>query len=130
MYKLIMSNSNRSFGVVFSILFFILTLYFFYKSDQLNYYLLFIGILFFVASTFFPDFLKLLNKTWIFFGEILGKIISPLVMLAIYLMIIFPTKLILMLFQKEIIPLKINKKINSYWKIKENSFSNNMDSQF
>lgn len=125
-----MSNSNRSFGVVFSILFFILTLYFFYKSDQLNYYLLFIGILFFVASTFFPDSLKLLNKTWIFFGEILGKIISPLVMLAIYLMIIFPTKLILMLFQKEIIPLKINKKINSYWKIKENSFSNNMDSQF
>jgi len=125
-----MSNSNRSFGVVFSILFFILTLYFFYKSDQLNYYLLFIGILFFVASIFFPDSLKLLNKCWIFFGQILGKIISPLVMLAIYLVIIFPTKLILMLFQKEIISLKINKKINSYWKIKENSFSNNMDNQF
>ena len=125
-----MSNSNRSFGVVFSILFFILTLYFFYKSDQLNYYLLFFGILFFVASIFFPDSLKLLNKCWIFFGQILGKIISPLVMLAIYLVIIFPTKLILMLFQKEIISLKINKKINSYWKIKENSFSNNMDNQF
>lgn len=125
-----MSNSNRSFGILFSILFFILTLYFFYKSDQLNYYLLFIGILFFVTSIFFPDSLNLLNRSWIFFGEILGKIISPLVMFAIYMMIVFPTKLVLILFQKEIMSLKINKKINSYWKIKEKSFSNNMDGQF
>ena len=56
-----------------------------------------------------------LNKYWIKLGEILGKIIAPLVMMVIYFVIVTPIAVLLKIFKKDILNLKLDNKINSYW---------------
>ena len=71
----------------------------------------------------------LLNNYWKKFGELLGKYISPIVLLFIYFAVIFPTKCLLVLFRKDILLLKINKNEDSYW-IKRTNIKSSMDNQF
>ena len=56
-----------------------------------------------------------LNKYWIKLGEILGKIIAPLVMLVIYFAIVTPIALLLKIFRKDILNLKLDEKTDTYW---------------
>ena len=69
-----------------------------------------------------------LNKAWIKFGEILGSIVSPIVMAIIFFGIITPTGLLLKLIGKDVLKLKQNKK-DTYWTEKDNS-NNSMKNQF
>ena len=55
-----------------------------------------------------------LNLIWIKFGEILGRIIAPIVMALIYFIILTPIGLFLRLIRKDILNLKFSKE-NSYW---------------
>ena len=59
-------------------------------------------------------FLTPLNIAWIKFGEILGRIIAPVVMALIYFIILTPIGLFLRLIKKDILNLKFSKE-NSYW---------------
>ena len=69
-----------------------------------------------------------MNKLWMKFGLLLGKIVSPVVMAVIYFGVVTPTGLIMRILGKDI--LKLNKKnYNSYWQEKDNS-NNNMNNQF
>ena len=61
-------------------------------------------------------------------GNILGNIISPVVMGIIFFFIVTPTGLILRLFKKDVLNLKKNNS-NTYWIKKDNKF-NNMKNQF
>jgi len=69
-----------------------------------------------------------INKTWIKFGEILGSIVSPIVMAIIFFGIVTPIGLFLKLIGKDVLKLKQDKK-NTYWIEKDNS-NNNMKNQF
>ena len=62
------------------------------------------------------------------FGEILGSVISPLVMGVIFFGIVTPTGLLLKLIGKDVLKLKKDKK-DTYWIEKDNS-NNNMKNQF
>ncbi len=69
-----------------------------------------------------------MNKLWMKFGLLLGKIVSPVVMAVIYFGVVTPTGLIMRILGKDI--LKLNKNnYNSYWQEKDNS-NNNMNNQF
>ena len=122
-------NNNKAFGLIFSFFFLIIAFYFLFKTGSLNYYFLFFSLLFLIISFTFPKFLSPLKEGWIKFGEILGKFISPIVMMMVYFLIIFPTSLILRIFNKDILNIKKHSQINSYW-IKKNNKNNNMSNQF
>ena len=70
-----------------------------------------------------------LNKYWIKLGEILGKIIAPLVMLVIYFAIVTPIALLLKIFRKDILNLKLDDKTDTYW-IKKKQDLGPMKNQF
>ena len=55
-----------------------------------------------------------LNHYWVKFGELLGKVISPLVMALIYFLVITPIAIIVRLFGKDLLKTKFNK-TSSYW---------------
>ena len=124
-----MKNSNRSFGIVFFIFFLLLGIYPIINDHNVNYYLIFIALVFLILGILNSKILTPLKKIWIKLGDILGKIVSPVIMFLLFMTIVLLTGLILRLFGKDIINLKMSKKTNSYW-IKRNSGFESMDNQF
>ena len=120
--------SNRNFGVVFFIVFLIIALWPFIKGENLRLWAFTISLLFLILGLLNAKILTPLNKMWIKFGEILGNIISPLVMGIIFFGIVTPIGLFLKLIGKDVLKLKKDKK-NTYWIEKDNS-NNNMKNQF
>jgi len=63
------------------------------------------------------------------FGIVLGKIVTPIVLFFIYFGVVTPTGILVKLFKKDILNIKINKKNKSYWLNKDKNKSN-MNNQF
>ena len=121
-------SSNRNFGVVFFVVFFLIALYPLTYDEGLRTWSIIISLFFLILGLFNSKILNPLNKLWFKFGIILGKIISPLIMGIIYFLVVTPTGLIMRLLRKDILNLKY-KKDKSYW-IKKNEKKNNMKNQF
>ena len=120
--------SNRNFGIVFTIVFLIISFWPLLKSGDIRYWSLVISLIFFVLATLNSKILTPLNKIWMKFGFVLGKIISPIVMGFIFFFVVTPTGIIMRLLGKDILNLKKNNKI-SYW-IKKDNKNNSMKNQF
>ena len=123
------STQNRSFGILFFIVFLVLSFWPLTKNGTLNIYFLLIGLVFLVLGLLNSRILSPLNKVWIKLGEILGKIIAPLVMAVVYFIILTPISLLVRSFGKDLIGLKFKKDINTYW-IKRKKDLGSMDKQF
>tara|TARA_Y100000748_G_C15393500_1_gene448486 strand:+ start:314 stop:697 length:384 start_codon:yes stop_codon:yes gene_type:complete len=120
--------SNRNFGIVFTIVFLIISFWPLLKSGDIRYWSLVISLIFFVLAILNSKILTPLNKIWMKFGFVLGKIISPIVMGFIFFFVVTPTGIIMRLLGKDILNLKKNNKI-SYW-IKKDNKNNSMKNQF
>ena len=107
-------NQGKNFGILFFIVFFIYGLWPIINSNELRIWSLLIGIIFLIFGLFYPKVLLPLNNVWIKFGEILGKIISPLVMGIVFFVFITPMTFIVRLFGKDLLSIKFNSK-SSYW---------------
>ena len=94
-----------------------------------NIYLITISIIFLTLGLLNSKLLSPINEIWIKFGEILGKIIAPLIMALVYFLILTPISLLLRAFGKDLLGLKYLKQQNSYW-IKRKKEIGTMDKQF
>ena len=122
-------SSNRSFGILFFVVFLIISLWPLKNGNTLNFYFLVASIIFLILGAFNSKLLSPLNKAWIKFGEILGLIIAPIVMGIVYFVILTPVSLIVRLFGKDLLGLKFLKRKETYW-IKRNKKLTSMDKQF
>ena len=122
-------NSNKSFGLLFSIVFLIIGMWPLKNGDSLNIYFIAISITFLILGLINSKLLSPLNKIWIKLGEILGIIISPIVMFLVYFIVLTPVSLIVRLFGKDLLGLKFFKKNDTYW-IKRKSNLGSMNNQF
>ncbi len=121
-------SSNRSFGLLFFIVFFIIGLWPLKNDLELNYIFIGISIIFLILGLMNSKILTPLNKIWVKFGELLGRIIAPIVMAIIYFFILTPISLILRIFGKDLLNLKFSKE-KSYWTKREKNIGT-MDKQF
>jgi len=121
-------STNRSFGIVFFIVFLIVSLWPLLNNDQIRYWALFVSILFLVLGIINSRVLTPLNKIWFKFGILLGKIVSPVVLAIIFFLVVTPTGLIMRMLGKDLLNLKKNKN-KTYWIKKDNNLSN-MKNQF
>ena len=121
-------GSNRSFGVVFFVVFFIISLWPLFSYNEIRIWSLIVSIIFLTLGLINSKILTPLNKLWFKFGIFLGNIISPIVMGIIYFVVITPIAFLLMVFKKDVLSLKKTKKF-SYWKNKE-KYNSNMKNQF
>ena len=121
-------SSNRSFGVVFFVVFLLIALYPLINNGEIRIWSLITSIIFLTLGLLNSKFLNPLNKLWFKFGIILGKIISPLIMGIIFFLVVTPTGLIMRLLRKDILSLKYNQN-KSYW-IEKNGPKSKMKNQF
>ncbi len=103
-------GSNKSFGVVFFIVFLLIAIYPLTNNDELRIWSLIIAIIFLVLGLINSKVLSPLNKLWFKFGLLLGKIVSPLIMGIIFFFVVTPTALIMRIIGKDLLDLKFNKK--------------------
>jgi len=122
-------SSNKSFGVLFFIVFLILGMWPLTKGNIINVYFVIIAAVFLILGFLNSNLLTPLNKGWIKFGEILGLFIAPIIMALVYFIILTPISLIVRVFGKDLLGLKFNKKIDTYW-IKRLKNLGSMDKQF
>ena len=122
-------SNNRSFGILFFIVFLILGLYPTLKGNSPNIYFILISIPFIILGLINSKILTPLNNAWIKLGEILGIIIAPIVMAIIYFFILTPISLIVRIFGKDLLSIKFNKQVNTYW-INRKKNINSMKKQF
>tara|TARA_Y100000816_G_C25728263_1_gene383648 strand:+ start:62 stop:331 length:270 start_codon:yes stop_codon:yes gene_type:complete len=87
-----------------------------------------ISLLFLILGIINSKILTPFKKGWIKLGEILGKVIAPIVMGFIYFIVITPIGILLQLFGKDLLNIKFNKN-KSYW-IKREKDINTMKRQF
>ncbi len=121
-------GSNRSFGIVFFVVFLLIALWPILKNDDIRIWSLIISIFFLILGLLNSNLLKPLNILWFKFGIFLGKLISPIIMGLIFFIVVTPISLILKLFKKDVLSLKKNKNY-TYWKKKSN-YETSMKNQF
>ena len=121
--------SNKKFGYFFTLIFLIITGYFFLnKSLNLAYVFATISITLFFITIIKADLLLYPNKLWIQFGLLLGMIISPIVLGVLFFVLFTPTAILMKIFGRDELRIKF-KKNTSYWieretQINSDSFSN------
>ena len=127
-YNDIKISSNRSFGVVFFIVFLLIALYPLLNNNEVRLWSLIISVLFLILGILNSKILSPLNKIWFKFGLLLGKIISPIIMGVIFFLVVTPIGFIMKLLGKDLINLKFNNE-KSYW-IEKSGPKSKMKNQF
>ena len=121
-------GSNRSFGIVFFIVFLFIAIYPLLNQESIRIWSLITSLIFLFLGMLNSRILTPLNILWMKFGIFLGKIMSPLIMGAIFFFVVTPTGIIMRFFKKDLINLKFNND-KSYW-IEKKGPKSKMKDQF
>lgn len=122
-------SSNKSFGLVIGLFFFLISFFPIISGQPVRRWSLIPSVLFILLALFKPALLSSLNYYWARFGLVLHKAISPIILAFLFYFVFAPTALILKLFKKDILSLKIKKNDRSYW-IDSPPVTSSMQDQF
>ena len=121
--------SNRNFGIVFFLVFFVIGIYPLIKDGDLRIWSLIISIIFLILGLLNSSILYPLNRIWMKFGYLLGAIIAPIVMALIFFGVVTPTGILMKIVGKDLLNLKKKKNKKTYW-IKKEKLKSSMKNQF
>ena len=121
-------GSNRSFGIVFCIVFLIIAFYPIINGETARIWSIIVSLIFLLLGLINSKLLTPLNKVWFKFGLFIGKIISPLVMGIIFFLVVTPIGILMRILNKDLINLKFNNN-KSYW-IEKTDPKSKMKNQF
>ena len=122
-------SSNRSFGLVFFVVFLIVALWPLKSGEDIRIWSLALSIIFFSLGILNSKLLTPLNKLWFKFGILLGSIVSPIVMGIVFFLVVTPTSIIMRLLGKDLLKKNKIKSASTYW-IKRDKQQSTMKKQF
>ena len=122
------NENNKSFGILFFIVFFLIAIWPIIDSGSIRIWSIVLSLVFLILGILNSKILSPLKSLWIKLGEVLGKIIAPIVMGFIYFLIITPIGILMRLIGKDLLGIKYSKN-NTYW-IKREKNINTMKRQF
>ncbi len=114
----IQGASDRSFGLTVGGILLLIEAYRLYSSgevDMIGVVLLCISIPLLVLGLIYPRILAPLNKAWLKLGSIMFRVVNPVIMFFVYALTVVPIGLILKLSGKDLLNIKLDKSIKSYW---------------
>ena len=122
-------SSNRSFGLLFFLVFLIIGLWPLLNESSIRIWSVVIAIIFLILGLLNSKFLTPLNKIWFRFGLFLGSIVAPIVMGAVFYLVVTPTGLIFKIMNKDLLNIKFDNKKKSYW-VNRSKIKTTMKQQF
>ena len=121
-------SSSKSFGYLFFGLFLILSLWPVLNDNSINFLFLSISAVFLILTIFKAKILDFLNNYWIKLGELLGRVVAPIIMFAVFFVIVTPLSLLAKLLKKDLLNMRFNDS-KTYWANKVKKIDS-MDKQF
>jgi len=122
-------SSNRSFGLLFFVVFLIVSLWPLTHEGSIRIWSVIVSAVFLILGLINSRLLTPLNVLWFKLGMILGAIISPIVMGIVFFLVVTPTGFILRIMGKDLLNKKYDKEKETYW-IKRNASIGTMKRQF
>ena len=122
-------SNNKGFGLLFFAVFLIVGLWPLIDGGSPRFIFFPISLVFLILGLVNSKILTPLNKSWIKFGELIGKIIAPIVMAVIYFVVLTPLSIIVRVSGKDLLKVKFSDKSKSYW-IKRSKDLGPMNKQF
>ena len=122
-------SSNRSFGLVFFVVFLIIGLWPLLDGGQFKIWSLFFSLFFLVLGLLNSKLLTPLNLLWTKFGILLGNVFAPIVMSFIFFLVVTPIGLLMRIMGRDLLRTKYNKSEKSYW-VKRDKRTTKMNQQF
>jgi hypothetical protein len=112
------TKNNITFGILFFFLFLIIGFYPLKSDGLIRIWSVVLSLIFLIITIIRPNLFTFINKLWIQFGILLGKIISPIVMGLVFFCVVTPIGMLVRIFKKDVMGLK--RRANSYWINREN----------
>ena len=122
-------SSNRNFGLVFFIVFLIISLWPLIHGEPIRIWSIIVSFIFLILGLINSKFLSPLNRLWFKFGIILGAIVAPIVMGVVFFLVVTPIGVIMRIMGKDLLRKKYDKKKKTYW-IKRGKSVSTMKQQF
>jgi hypothetical protein len=120
-------KDNITFGILFFVFFLIIGLYPLKSDGAIRIWAVLFSLVFIIITIMRPNLFTFLNKLWIKFGILLGKIISPIVMALVFFFVVTPIGVLVRILKKDVMGLK--RGASSYWINRENKLQS-MKKQF
>ena len=120
-------KNNITFGILFFIFFLIVGLYPLISNEPIRIWSIIVSLIFLTVTIIKPNLFTFLNKLWIKFGILLGKIISPIVMGLVFFFVVTPIGIFVKILKKDVMGLKRGE--SSYWITREDKIQS-MKKQF
>ena len=111
--------SDRSFGIVFAVVFAVLALWPWAFGGELRWWSIIVAIAFAVVALSYPGLLRPLNRTWFRIGLALSRVVSPIVMGLTYYCAVVPTGLVLKFLGRDPLRLALDRDAASYWIVRQ-----------
>ena len=108
-------SSNRMFGLVFFVVFGLVTVWPVLFGNPLRWWTAPISLGFLIVSFAAPQILSPLNRGWTKLGLLMHRVVNPLIMGMLFYVAITPMGLLLRLLGKDLLRLKLDPKASSYW---------------
>jgi len=108
-------SSDRSFGIVFTVVFLIIGLLPLFFGGPLRLWSVAVAAIFGLVALLRPALLAPLNRLWTKFGLLLHKIVSPLVLGIMFFIVITPMGLVMRAWGKDPLRLRFDRQARSYW---------------
>ena len=121
-------GSIKSFGYLFFSLFLILSLWPVLNDNSVNFLFLSISAVFLFLTILNAKILDFLNNYWIKLGELLGRVVAPIIMFLVFFVIVTPLSLLTKLLKKDLLNMRFNDS-KTYWTNKVKKIDS-MDKQF
>jgi len=110
-----MKPSEKQFGFFFSGIFLLASFYlFFFGKINFGLTLLLLAVVFFTVALLKPNLLKILNIGWFNFGLLLGAITRPIVIGAIFFLMITPLAFFMRICGRDVLLLR-SQGTSTYW---------------
>ena len=123
----IKSKDNIIFGILFFIFFLVISTYPLKSGGTIRVWSVVLSLVFLIITIIKPNLFTSLNKLWIQFGILLGKMISPIVMGLVFFFVVTPTGILVRILKKDVMGLK--RGASSYWISREDKVQS-MKKQF
>ena len=120
-------KDNITFGILFFVFFLIIGLYPLKSDGAIRIWSVLFSLVFLIITIIRPNLLTFLNKLWIKFGILLGRIISPIVMGLVFFFVVTPIGILVRILKKDVMGLK--RGASSYWINREDKLQS-MKKQF
>ena len=108
-------SSDRSFGIVFLLVFLAMEIWMVLGSHPEGWLFLAGSVILFVVTLARPSILSPLNRAWFKFGLLLGQVVNPLILGVVFFLVITPIAVIRRLLGKDSLRLKSKPSLESYW---------------